>query len=243
MPLTREQQAEIKILAQEMVKQICMNDDFINKIANKVSINIQNSIDVKLGQFESKLDEVKKGIEIMDHKYAEEITNLSEHVDELHKKVHDFRRESPNIAQIVSEVNDIRRRENNILIFGISDDVSNEFNYVLDICKIVIPNVNVGDIKVNRLGRSQPNKSRPIKVHFPDVNNVSLMLRNKKKLANYDVYKDVNIRADLTPNQREYHCQVWNDLKARQNNGEQDIFVGYINGVPVIRKKNQSSGV
>lgn len=69
------------------------------------------------------------------------------------------------------------------------------------------------------------------------------MLRNKKKLANYDVYKDVNIRADLTPNQREYHCQVWNDLKARQNNGEQDIFVGYINGVPVIRKKKQSRGV
>ncbi|XP_044744098.1 uncharacterized protein LOC123306264 [Coccinella septempunctata] len=183
MPITRDQQMEIRTMTEEMVRRICLDDTFMKKIAEKVSSSVLEIIENKLSQFEKKLDEVKNSVYLLDRKYDERIIGLTNQIVELQKKLEDNGRESPNVTHIVSEVNEIRRRESNILIFGIPEDSTDEAVYALDVCREIIPDLDAGDIKAHRVGRRQPDKTRPVKIHFMDSSHVSIMLKNKKKLA------------------------------------------------------------
>lgn len=238
MPITRDQQTEIRAMTEEMVKRICLDDKFLKKIAEKVTSGVLEIIDNKLSQFEKKLDEVKNSICLLDRKYGEEISGLTDQIVEMQKKLVDNEREFPNMAHIVSEVNDMRRRENNVLIFGISEDCTNETVYSLNVCREIIPDLDAAGIEVTRLGRRQPNKTRPMKVRFMEGSHVSVMMKNKKKLGLSDEFKHLNVRPDLTIRQREYQRQVWKDLNARRECGEEDIYISYSDGIPIIRQKN-----
>lgn len=61
------------------------------------------------------------------------------------------------------------------------------------------------------------------------------MLTNIRKLG---TRQKVYIEADLTPDQRTELVNLKNDLKLRQRNGEKDLFLKYVNGIPKILSKN-----
>lgn len=90
-------------------------------------------------------------------------------------------------------------------------------------------------IKSIRLGKYIPTKNRPIKVCFDDTHTPRFLLRNKIKL-----HENIQIYADQTPTQKQYWQSMKEELQTRTNNGEKDLIMKYIRGVPriVINKTN-----
>ncbi|KAF0746706.1 Reverse transcriptase domain-containing protein, partial [Aphis craccivora] len=61
---------------------------------------------------------------------------------------------------------------------------------------------------------------------------------NKRKLKNLDAFKNITVSSDRTMLQRNHLKTVIDELNARKNAGENDIFIKYINNLPNVRGLN-----
>lgn len=70
MPLTRDQLQEIKSILKTSVSEIIYNDEFLNKLAEKVSNNIQNQWEIKMEEqkayYEHKIKKLEEKIDSME---------------------------------------------------------------------------------------------------------------------------------------------------------------------------------
>lgn len=76
---------------------------------------------------------------------------------------------------------------------------------------------------------------------LPSAHDVGLLLKNfsKEVLAEMDEsYSDVSVTRDRTPRERDYLHNLRSELKERQDKGERDITIRYMNGTPTIVKIN-----
>lgn len=110
---------------------------------------------------------------------------------------------------------------------------------VRDIITNIIPNVNMNNPQMHRLGKRFPGKSRPIKLTLPNKADIPLLIKNNKTLQNNEKFRSVYIRPDQTVRQRDYFLTLRRELMERQKCGENDIMIKYRNGHPhIVKKKN-----
>lgn len=88
-------------------------------------------------------------------------------------------------------------------------------------------------VSVQRLGRREPEKKRPITVVLKSCQDAIWILKNKSKAR-----KEVRVYDDKTPKQREELNQLRNSLKARTVGGEANLTIKYIKGSPKIVQTN-----
>lgn len=140
--------------------------------------------------------------------------------------------------QIIREIYERKKRECNIIIFGIPEQTSsnakernlNDETEVINILSSItkdIPNPK----KIFRIGKYNPEKTRRIKVCFERSDLVMILLRNKDKTPN-----NIKLFSDQTPSQQKFFQKVKSELTQRTNNGESDLTIKYIDGVPSIIK-------
>lgn len=140
--------------------------------------------------------------------------------------------------QIIREVQERKRRENNIIIVGIpeqnsistQDRILKDESEVLNITTMIDKNLPKPN-KIFRIGKYTPGKTRKIKVCFDKSEPVMLILRSKYKLPD-----NVKIFSDQTPAQQKYFMNIKDELTLRMKNGESDLTIKYINGIPNIVK-------
>lgn len=134
---------------------------------------------------------------------------------------------------LMSEISERQKRSKNVIFYGltVNPDVSDRQN-VISIIKSITPDVRVEELTTARLGNGQNGKPAPLRVGLSPTDDVLTLLRCKKDLRN----KSVVITTDQTKMQREYYQKIRTELLARKQNGEQNIFIKYINGVPKIEK-------
>lgn len=102
----------------------------------------------------------------------------------------------------------------------------------------------VTDLDCFRLGKYDVNRSRPrpIKIHFKDEQQAKKILQTVRtktaQIQNDRQLKNVGVSIDRTPLQLSYLQSVKNDLRQRINNGEDNIRIKFIQGVPQIVKSN-----
>lgn len=144
---------------------------------------------------------------------------------------------------IVSEFKDRTDREKNIIIVGITEtnekNLSTRRKYDLEeATKVIIPLYENCPKPINcmRLGKYEPEKSRPLKVCFDNSNIPKFLMRNKTKLPN-----NIMIYSDQTPAQRAHFQLLRDELKRRLSNGENDLSIKYIKNRPQIVKKKENS--
>lgn len=85
------------------------------------------------------------------------------------------------------------------------------------------------------MGKIDENKRRPIKITLPIKEDALKAVRNKKKLR--ELEEKIFVSLNLTPMQREYYKKIKTELDERKNKGEEDIFIKYINNIPMISKR------
>jgi len=142
---------------------------------------------------------------------------------------------SLNQEKMFAEVNDRQSRSCNVILFNLPETQSNADDK-LSICNIFRRiDVTVDPINVLRLGKSS-NKNRPTRATLPTPHDVFEILKNKRKLKNMDDFKNITISTDRTLLQRNHFKSVIDELNARKNAGENDLFIKYINNLPVVSK-------
>lgn len=141
-----------------------------------------------------------------------------------------------NVDVIINEINDIRSRENNIIIFNVTDESGedNDMQIVKRIINETTPDLNNQELVVNRLGKKLQGKSRPLKVTFGNMSNVQKLLRNCYKLQHSNEFRTIRISKDLTVMQRSHAYKIRQEYKDRISKGETNIKLKYFNGLPKI---------
>lgn len=141
--------------------------------------------------------------------------------------------------ELIVELKSRHEREKNIIIVGMnepsnknsSDRRKHDYDEVFKIINLMIQNCPE-PIKCMRLGKYNPDKNRPIKVLFTSAGTPKLLLRNKSKLP-----ENIRMYSDQTPAQKNYMEALSSELKRREENGETDLTIKYIKGVPKIIKR------
>lgn len=170
--------------------------------------------------------------------------NIEEKIKLLESDINKFNEGSPlqpalqistNYEDIVNEVNERNVRSKNIVIVGIPEpDVATDRhtynkNEVLKITKTIYAECPE-PLKIIRLGKYKPDRTRSIKVCFSSEEPVKAILRNKSS-AKFDPIK---IFSDQTPYQRMHMQNLKEELVRRTANGETNLKIKYIKGTPKI---------
>lgn len=142
---------------------------------------------------------------------------------------------------IVSEAVERINRSHNIIICNLPETGAGENqtttqedeSKVKEILDHIQGDTATAPVSIRRIGRSQNNKPRMVKVSFSFTTQARLILRNKKRLAG-SAYSHISIRDDKTPQQTAYLNQLRAELKTRNDSGESNITIKYKNGVPAI---------
>lgn len=173
------------------------------------------------------------------------IENLQNTVSTLQKQLQEVKSEttlksssncSPEV--IINEIIERQNREKNIIIFKLptSNTPNADLQKANDILKSIIPDGLPQITDVTRLGRGQGNNPAPLKVSLQSREEVINILKNKRKLKDTGRYKDIVISTDQTKMQQQYYKEIKCELIDRKQNGEQNIYIKYANGIPTIAK-------
>lgn len=171
---------------------------------------------------------------------SEKVESLQNEIENLKKRSTESRNNLSNITEnTMIELRERIAREKNLIITGIlesknpdenkrqSDDTNAINNILKDIYK-ECPN----PIKIFRLGNHKEGRCRPIKICFDSDEIPKIILRKKKsfKLGNTRIF------SDKTKQQQTYIQNLNKELEQRVKNGEENLKIKYVKGIPKIVK-------
>ena len=98
---------------------------------------------------------------------------------------------------------------------------------------------DTSDTVIKRIGKVQTNFTRPLKLTLKSASHVKWILKNREKI----MPSGVACASDKTLRQQEYYKSLKDQLDARQKDGEKDLKIKYVKGVPriVTNKSNENS--
>lgn len=140
-------------------------------------------------------------------------------------------------SDIINEVQERLTRDKNIIISGLTESSSANINdkrehdraEVAKIIQKAYPEETAPKVvKMYRLGKVTASKPRLIKVGFESPLVPKTILKNRTQIENVKIY------SDQTPYQQKFMKDLKEDLRRRIENGEKDLTIKYINGVPKI---------
>jgi hypothetical protein len=241
-----------KIVGQSCIHWFCKNCD---KAVSKLFKTIAN-IKVRQDKMEQALDKAVEDIkavkaEIIEmSSFSKELdtkleiiieAKLVESVEELKKS-----KESEPVMvaglgrdEVLEEI-EIEKRRLNLVIMGIKEDNEDDAA-VKDLFTVLVGSKGVKAVSsVERIGRAQAGKIRPIRVKMINSDSKLDVLKSCSDLRKHEEYKKVYISPDLTRKQQEADKSIRDKLKEMRNGGETDIrikkgkIVKNSNGVEVV---------
>lgn len=143
--------------------------------------------------------------------------------------------------KIIAEATERLVRKNNIIIRNLpeSTNASSDTSQVTAILSVIQGSDVAAPVEVARIGKTTTGKPRLLKVKLGNPSQVNAILRNKNKLSLTDRYKKISILADQTPQQMKYLEEVRQELKQRQDSGE-NVTIKYKRGIPTIVPNDDS---
>lgn len=133
---------------------------------------------------------------------------------------------------LMNELHDRQKRVNNVILFN----MENNNNDKEDVDKLLrtAAGRSFEIMRVERIGKPNKNNRKAVKVVLADPKNALTLNKNRYKLKNTKVY----LSLDLTKQQRNAELAVKNELARRLEDGEKDLIIRHIQGIPKICSKN-----
>lgn len=172
------------------------------------------------------------------------ISNLSEIKKNISEMGADPRPSNEKCTPVdTAEIMERVRRSHNIIIRNVqeSNAVEQDTITVNQIFDHIIPQQSHHVISISRIGTHSPPKNRPILVSFSNPSIVKKILRNKKLLKLVDSFRAISLSDDLTPNQSNYLRELRDRLRHRLQQGETDLTIKFLKGVPTIVSQTPSA--
>lgn len=149
-----------------------------------------------------------------------------------------------NFEDVIQEIDQRQSRKCNIIISGVVESSSSERviraedekRCVGQILNHLCPNLVTDAITPIRLGKYDPQRTKPrlIKVKLSDESTVHNIIKKSKSLKDNALFKHITIFFDKTPKQIKHYNAVKLELQKRTDNGERNLKLKYIRGVPTI---------
>lgn len=193
MPVTREQTDEIKSIVNVALKQLWMDDTFIKILADKVSIEISNSITKKLSEYDKEITEIKKDIMEIKNCVDTDINQMSSTLNAMKTE------NEKNLQKL--EIMEQELKKNNLRVFNLKEktnedtiqEVINLFNSKMHL------DIKKDDIEVcYRIGKIEKEKTRGIFLKMTSCYLKQNIYTNKKLLLGTGVV----VREDFTTNRK-----------------------------------------
>lgn len=219
----------------------------ISEIKNEIKTMKANTENFtqRLDQINSEMKEMKDNNTTIQNK----MKHMEEELNQLKNQQNSdcTTPKSPVLCQqnLIHEIKAQCDREKNVVIVGISEinerNANSRRNHDNNEAMKIITTLYKDcpkPTKTIRLGKYIPNKNRPLKVCFNSSDIPKYLLRNKKNLQD-----KIQIYADQTPAQKEYLQLLKAELNKRIEDGEGDLIIKYIKGIPTItmNKTNQKN--
>lgn len=165
------------------------------------------------------------------------INSLKTSMDSRLKKIEDFINSSQ-VEQHLQQENIIQEaverslRAKNVILYNVPEGtedciLANDILECIDLSLVVSPD------DVIRVGKINEKKPRPIKLTCKNLETAKLVLRKGSALKN-SKFSKIFVNSDKTRQQQEYYKNIKNELNLRKDNGENNITIKYVNGIPKI---------
>ncbi|CAG2203305.1 unnamed protein product [Mytilus edulis] len=130
------------------------------------------------------------------------------------------------VTTVIEEMNERKARENNLIIFGITENKSEvkqeridhdieNINELFYDAKINLEEGNI--VKTKRLGKYDSKKdSRPLLVNLKSIDSKLTLFKNMHYIRGMPKYEKVNVSNDLTQSEREQEKVLWAEAKKLQ---------------------------
>lgn len=211
----------------------------------------------KLSQDYEKVCTDLQNIKITNKEMQEKIKQMEQNLNSIKSNSNTEKNMNLNLPQlqpptacaedIILEFQDRQQRLNNVIIVGIPEYEGEnvvllrqkyDLEKAVNLLKVILPDCPI-PIKTIRLGKYNAEKTRPLKVCLESHDIVKKLLRNKSKLSD-----DQRLYADQTPAQRSYLEQLSAELKRREDEGESNLTIKYIKGIPkIVEKPSKNSEI
>ncbi|VDI18485.1 Hypothetical predicted protein [Mytilus galloprovincialis] len=149
------------------------------------------------------------------------------------------------VTTVLEEINERKTRENNLIIFGITENesenkqerIEHDVENIVQLFKDAKITLDIENIrKTQRLGKYDKEKTnRPLLVHLKSIDSKLTLFRNMHYIRSYPKYQKVNVSNDLTKSEREEEKRLWAEAKKLQENNSGD-FLFKVRGPPWARK-------
>ncbi|KAL3281801.1 hypothetical protein HHI36_005001 [Cryptolaemus montrouzieri] len=136
----------------------------------------------------------------------------------------------------MSEMNEIKRGDNNVLIFGVSEDADAK-SVMTDIVSRFIPNYDINNLMVSRFGKPIQSKQRAIEAVLSSYNDSMKTPKGNRILNTTKQFEKIYLKSDSIIKQREYYTALKIRMNERYKNGETNLFIGYR-----VHRKDRSYG-
>lgn len=174
------------------------------------------------------------------------VGELKNEICDLRKEIAEMRSNATrglNLDMVIDELNERKRRSSNILMFGVpesdSDNVDQRKKHDTSEVEKALAALPQAErpLTVIRLGKPQPGATtaRPLKLVMAGKPKAINILKNKSKLPSH-----IKVKCDQTPYQRDQLKKLREELSVRNDNGEKDFTIKYINGCPRIVKEQKN---
>ncbi|CAI6372433.1 unnamed protein product [Macrosiphum euphorbiae] len=227
----------------ETLKQILDMVNELKSTQNKIITSINSCRESNKTQ-EKKYVIIESKIDTLSNQLAEVISEnktLKAKIEQIEGKITTLETTaSPgaNVESVYSELMDRQSRARNIIFFNIQEfnSLPDQLTDTLTVDEILKSiDLKINPVSVRRLGK-QSNKPRPLLTTLPNSSDVFEVLKVKRKLLSTANFKDIRIASDRTTQQRQFFTKIVSQLKQRNDNGENNLFIRYINNVPTISK-------
>lgn len=224
-------------------------DDILSSInelkttQNKL-VNAANEQGKTLKSFTKKLDDLNSKFVNLETKLSEleaGNTQLKNRFDLFEQDYVSFKQKTSSPAyqiEILNELYDLQSRANNIIVFNLPElnsENSENFSDMSQLKNLFSDSgLNLQIIKAHRLGKPISNRPRPLKVTLPNASDTFSILRSQSKLRGSQKWPDIRFSSDRSAKQREFMSNLREELRKRRENGEKDIIIKYIKGIPTI---------
>lgn len=149
--------------------------------------------------------------------------------------------------EIVEEIHQRDKRRCNLMVFGVPEQITNipseaklnkDKGDVVELLKTVVPDFAPRNLKLNRLGIAATDKTRSIRITLESEHQVLNFIRNAKNLRSSKFDKKVSLSFDRTPRQQSHYKKIRNQLRQRLEEGEDNLKIKHVNGIPKIVSLN-----
>lgn len=218
----------IKVLRENVTELITQINEI--KLTSSNIASEQTSCNTKLKILENKISLNEEKINSLESSMVTTSTKTFQTMNSYSKIILD--------ESLIREISDRQEREKNVIITGVPEQTCQSADErirkdELDIMEITrsICNDIPKPTKIVRLGKYNPSKNRRLKVCYNTKETAKQLLRNKTNLPD-----NIKIFSDQTVAQQKYLKSLKEELSRLTNEGQKDLTIKYINGIPTIIK-------